>query len=49
MRVQYKLKVIYWVALTLRNSLLQINELFEVLLTRDRIETSPLYIVTANI
>ena len=28
---------------------LQINELFEVLLTGDRIETSTLYIVTANI
>lgn len=28
---------------------LQINEVFEVLLTRDRKETSTLYIVTANI
>ena len=43
-RAQYKLKVIYWVALTLLNSSLQINELFEVLLTGDRIETSTLYI-----
>lgn len=47
-RAQYKLRDLFGRLDSAKFSL-QINELVEVLLTEDRIETSTLYIVTANI
>lgn len=47
-RAQYKLSDLFGRLDSAKFSL-QINELVEVLLTEDRIETSTLYIVTANI